>query len=316
MSQMTFAEGTFEPHRRPTRRDHFLAQMNEAIPWSVLAAVIEPHYPKAGNGRPPVKLERMLRIYFLQHWFNLSDPAAEEALYDSHSMRKFVGVDLGQETVPDETTICRFRHLLERNNLGQKLFEEVAAYLQAKGIKISNGTIVDATIISAPSSTKNKKKERDPEMHQTRKGKQYYFGLKAHIGVDSKTQVIHSMVVTAANTHDSQVLPDLLHGDETRVWGDSAYKGQKEAISRAAPNAKDFTHKRATRGRPLTDIEKSKNTTKSRVRAKVEHVFGVMKCVFGFRKVRYRGIDKNANSLFVLGALTNIFLKREHLLRA
>lgn len=316
MSQMTFAEGTFEPHRRPTRRDHFLAQMNEVIPWSVLAAVIEPHYPKAGNGRPPVRLELMLRIYFLQHWFNLSDPAAEEALYDSHSMKKFVGVDLGQETVPDETTICRFRHLLERNNLGQKLFEEVASYLQAKGIKIANGTIVDATIISAPSSTKNKKKERDPEMHQTRKGKQYYFGLKAHIGVDSKSQVIHSMVVTAANTHDSQVLPDLLHGDETRVWGDSAYTGQKEALSRAAPNAKDFTHQRAVRGRPLTEIEKAKNTTKSRVRAKVEHAFGIMKCVFGFRKVRYRGIDKNANSLFVLGALTNIFLKREHLLRA
>ena len=258
----------------------------------------------------------MLRIYFLQHWFNLSDPAAEEALYDSHSMKKFVGVDLGQETVPDETTICRFRHLLERNNLGQKLFEEVASYLQAKGIKIANGTIVDATIISAPSSTKNKKKERDPEMHQTRKGKQYYFGLKAHIGVDSKSHVIHSMVVTAANTHDSQVLPDLLHGDETRVWGDSAYTGQKEALSRAAPKARDFTHQRAVRGRPLTEIEKAKNTTKSRVRAKVEHAFGIMKCVFGFRKVRYRGIDKNANSLFVLGALTNIFLKREHLLRA
>ncbi len=316
MSQMTFAEGTFEPHRRPTRRDHFLAQMNQVIPWSALAAVIEPHYPKAGNGRPPVKLERMLRIYFLQHWFNLSDPAAEEALYDSHSMKKFVGVDLGQETVPDETTICRFRHLLERNNLGQKLFEEVASYLQANGIKISNGTIVDATIISAPSSTKNKKKERDPEMHQTRKGKQYYFGLKAHIGVDSKSQVIHSMVVTAANTHDSQVLPDLLHGNETRVWGDSAYTGQKEAISSVAPNAKDFTHQRAVRGRPLTEEEKAKNTTKSRVRAKVEHAFGIMKCVFGFRKVRYRGIEKNANSLFVLGALTNIFLKREHLLRA
>jgi len=316
MSQMTFAEGTFEPHRRPTGRDHFLARMNAVIPWSSLAAVIAPHYPKPGNGRPPIKLERMLRIYFLQHWFNLSDPAAEESLYDSHSMRKFVGVDLGQETVPDETTICRFRHLLERNNLGQKLFEEVAGYLQESGIKISNGTIVDATIISAPSSTKNKKKERDPEMHQTRKGNQYYFGLKAHIGVDSKSQSDTFNGGNSSKYPRSQVLPDLLHGEETRVWGDSAYTGQKNAMKCVAPKAKDFTHKRAFRGRPLTDADKAKNTSKSRVRSRVEHAFGIMKCVFGFRKVRYRGIAKNANALFVLGALTNIFLKRDHLLRA
>lgn len=316
MNQMTFAEGTFEPHRKLTRRDHFLTQMNEVVPWSVLAAVIAPYYPKPGNGRPPIRLERMLKIYFLQHWFNLSDPAAEEALYDSFSMRQFAGIDLGKETAPDETTICKFRHLLERNNLGQKLFEEVAGYLQGNGIKIANGTIVDATIISAPSSTKNQKKERDPEMRQTRKGNQYYFGLKAHIGVDSKSQVIHSVVVTAANVHDSQVLPDLLHGNETRVYGDSAYKGQKKAMKSVAPNAKDFTHQRAVRGCPLTDKEKAKNKTKSRVRSKVEHVFGVMKCVFGFRKVRYRGLEKNANSLFVLAALANIYLKRSHLLRA
>jgi len=216
--QQTFAEGSFERYRKPTRRERFLEEMNRVVPWADLAAAIEPVYPKAeGPGRPPVGVERMLRIHFLQHWFNLSDPAVEEALYDSRAMRHFVGIDQGREPVPDETTICKFRHLLEAHQLGEQLFTLIRTYLAEQGLQISRGTIVDATIISAPSSTKNRAKERDPEMHQTKKGNQWYFGMKAHIGVDSRTKLIHSVAATAANVHDSQVLPQLLHGQETRV---------------------------------------------------------------------------------------------------
>jgi transposase, IS5 family len=224
MRQLTLATACFEKHGKLTRRAAFLAAMERAVPWRELCAVVEPFYPKPGNGRRPVGLERMLRIYFLQHWFNLSDPAAEEALYDSASMRRFVGVDLGREAAPDETTICRFRHLLEEHDLGRALFERVNAHLAAQGIKVAGGTIVDATIIAAPSSTKNADKARDPEMHQTRKGQQWYFGMKLHIGVDSKTKLIHSMETTAANVHDAKVLGELLHGDETRVYGDQAWR--------------------------------------------------------------------------------------------
>jgi IS5 family transposase len=315
MDQLTLAQGSFEPHRKPTRREQFLLEMDQIVPWSQLCRLISPHYPKAGNGRPPLELERMLRIYFMQHWFNLSDPGAEEALYDSHAMQRFIGLDLGKESAPDETTICKFRHLLERHDLGKKLFTSVGKHLQEKGIKIANGTIVDATIINAPPSTKNDDKARDPDMHQTRKGNQWYFGMKAHIGVDSKSKVIHSMVVTAANVHDSQVLGDLLHGEETRVWGDSAYTGQGDVLAEKAPNALDFTHDRAKRNQPLTEEQIASNRFKSKVRAKVEHAFGVMKNIFGFRKVRYRGLDKNANAVFVLSALTNLFMMRRRLLQ-
>lgn len=315
MDQLTFAAGTFEPYRKPTRREKFLGEMDRAVPWKELCAAIEPVYPKAGNGRPPIGLERMLRIYFLQHWFNLSDPGAEEALYESLSMCRFVGIDLGKEPVPDETTICKFRHLLEKHRLGNKLFKEVSKFLQVNGFKIANGTIVDATIIHSPSSTKNKDKARDPDAHQTKKGNQWYFGMKMHIGVDSKTKLIHAVAVTAANVHDSQLLPDLLHGNETRVWGDSAYAGQKTAMRTVAPNARDFTQKKAARNRPLSDIEQSRNRTKSSVRAKVEHVFGVVKRVFGYAKTRYRGLDKNAHAMFVVSALANIFMARGQLLR-
>jgi IS5 family transposase len=315
MDQLTLAQGSFEPHRKPTRREQFLLEMDQIVPWTQLCSLISPHYPKAGNGRPPLELERMLRIYFMQQWFNLSDPGAEEALYDSHAMQRFVGLDLGKESAPDETTICKFRHLLERHDLGKKLFASVGKHLQEKGIKIANGTIVDATIINAPSSTKNEDKSRDPDMHQTRKGNQWYFGMKAHIGVDSKSKVIHSVVVTAANVHDSQVLGDLLHGEETRVWGDSAYTGQGDVLAEKAPDALDFTHDRAKRNQPLTDEQIASNRYKSKVRAKVEHAFGVMKNIFGFRKVRYRGLDKNANAVFVLSALTNLFMMRRRLLQ-
>ncbi len=216
--QLTLGAG-FEKYAKTTRRGQFLSEMDNIIPWSGLCELIAPVYPIAGNGRPPRDLEMMLRIYFLQQWFNLSDPAAEDMLYDSISMQSFIGLDLGETAAPDETTICRFRHLLERNDLGEALFQYVLEYLEAQGIKVGNGTIVDASIISAPSSTKNKDGKRDPDMHQTKKGNQWFFGMKAHIGVDSRTKIIHAVAATAANVHDATCLPDLLHGEETKVLG-------------------------------------------------------------------------------------------------
>jgi transposase, IS5 family len=275
---------------------------------------LEPFYPKPGNGRPPYGLERMLRIYFLQQWFNLSDRGVEEALYDSLTMRNFAGVALGPEPAPDETTICRFRHLLEAHDLGRRLFEEVHRHLEANGLKVSTGTIVDATIIHAPSSTKNAGRARDPDMRQTRKGNQWYFGMKAHIGVVSKTKIIHSAAATA-DVADCHLLPDLLHGEETRVWGDQAYRGQTSAIIERAPRARDFTNRRCRHGSVVDEAERAKNRTKSKVRAKVEHAFFVIKRVFGFARVRYRGLDKNAHRLFVTCALANLFTARRRLLR-
>jgi IS5 family transposase len=315
MRQRTFSEEGFEKHRKKTRREQFLEDMDQIIPWKELAAAIEPFYPNPkGAGRRPIGVERMLRIHFLQHWFNLSDPAVEEALYDSRAMRRFAGIDLGREPVPDETTICKFRHLLEARNLGARLFELMQAYLQENGLTIGRGTIVDATLIAAPSSTKNQDNERDPEMRQTKKGNQWYFGMKAHIGTDSQSKLIHSVVATPANVHDSQVLGDLLHGEETRVWGDSAYAGQREAIRRHAPRAKDFTQRKAQRNRPLSEQERQRNRTKSRVRAKGEHPFLVLKQIFAFRKLRYRGIHKNANRLFVACGLVNFYMVRRRML--
>jgi IS5 family transposase len=316
MRQQTLADGSFEKFRKKTRKELFLADMEQIIPWQDLCVAIEPYYPKPeGAGRRPVGIERMLRIHFLQHWFDLSDPGAEEALYDSRAMRTFVGIDLGREPVPDETTILNFRHLMERHNLGDELFHLVNVYLEENGMKVARGTIVDATIINAPSSTKNKDKKRDPEMHQVRKGNQWYFGMKAHIGVDSKTKMIHSVAATAANVHDSQMLEDLLHGEETRVWGDSAYAGQQQVLREHAPNAKDFTNKKGCRNRSLSEEDAGKNRTKSKVRAKVEHPFLVLKRIFGFNKVRYRGLDKNANRLFIACGLVNLYMARRLLLR-
>jgi IS5 family transposase len=316
MRQQSLTDGSFEKYRKKTRKEVFLNEMDQIIPWQELAAVVKPFYPEPkGAGRRPKGIERMLRIHFLQHWFELSDPAAEEALYDSRAMRQFVGIDLGQEPVPDETTICKFRHLMERHNLGDELFRLVNVYLEENGMKLSRGTIVDASIINAPSSTKNKDKARDPEMHQTRKGNQWYFGMKAHIGVDSHSKLIHSVVATAANVHDSQVLDDLLHGEETRVWGDSAYSGQQAVLREQAPNAKDFTQKKSSRHYVLSAEERARNRTKSKVRSKVEHVFHVMKRQFGFNKVRYRGLNKNAHHLFVKCALVNLVLSKRRLLR-
>jgi len=320
MKQQTLAMAAdqgagFEQYRRPTRRDVFLETMNEIVPWAQLCEVIEPHYPKGEGGRPPKGLERMLRMHFVQHWFNLADDACEEALLDSTSLRRFVGIDLGRERVPDGTTLLKFRRLLNEHKLGEQLFAKVGQVLQARGLKVGTGTIVDATIIGAPSSTKNADKARDPEMHQTRKGQQWYFGMKLHIGVDSQTGLAHSAVVTAANVHDKHPLPELLHGEEQRVYGDSAYASQKELIATKAPRAKDFTNKRVRkRSGEVDEAERSKNRNKSKVRARVEHLFGVVKRLWGFNKARYRGLAKNATRAFTALALANIFMSRNRLM--
>lgn len=317
MKQQTLAMAAdqgFEQHRKPTRRDQFLETMNRIIPWEALCAVVAPHYPKKGNGRPPIGLERMLRIHFLQHWFNLADFACEEALYDSASLRRFAGIDLGCEAVPDATTLLKFRRLLEQHQLAERLFAEVGRVLQGSGMTLKTGTIVDATIIAAPSSTKNADKQRDPEMHQTRKGQQWYFGMKLHIGVDSQSGLAHSAVVTPANVHDKHPLPQLLHGREQRVYGDSAYASQKELIHSKAPQAKDFTNERIRRAGQLDEAKRAKNRNKSKIRARVEHVFAVVKRLWGFSKVRYRGLAKNAGRAFTALALANIYLARHRLM--
>jgi transposase, IS5 family len=315
MKQQTLAmaadqNAQYERYRKPTKRDVFLATMERIVPWAALCEVIEPHYPKAGNGRPPVGLERMLRMYFVQHWFNLADAACEDALLDSPALRRFVGIDLGRERVPDATTLLKFRRLLDEHKLGQALFAKVGEVLQEQGMKVGTGTIVDATIISAPSSTKNTQKERDPEMHQTRKGQQWYFGMKLHIGVDSKTGLAHSAVVTAANVHDKHPIPQLLHGQEQKFYGDSAYASQQELVHAKAPMAQDMTNRRVQKGSVTEELERLTNRAKSRVRARVEHMFAVVKRLWGFDKVRYRGLAKNATRAFVALGLANIFLAR------
>jgi len=229
-------------------------------------------------------------------------------------LRSFVGIDLGTARVPDGTTLLRFRRLLEKHRLGEQLFATVGQVLQARGLKVGTGTIVDATIIGAPSSTKNADKARDPEMHQTRKGKQWFFGMKMHIGVDSQTGLVHSAVVTAANVHDKHPLPDLLHGNEQRIYGDSAYASQKVLIESKAPRARDFTNQRVRKGGEIDEVQRSKNRNKSKVRARVEHVFAVVKRLWGFSKVRYRGLAKNATRSFVALSLANIYLVRQRLM--
>jgi IS5 family transposase len=287
--------------------------MEQIVPWAELLALVEPHYAKAGKGRQPVGLSIMLRTYFVQQWFNLSDPGVEEALYESPVLQRFVGVDLGMAPAPDETTVLRFRHLLERHSLGGQMLDTVNEHLESKGIKIQTGTIVDASILHAPSSTKNEKKQRDPAMHQTRKGNQWFFGLKAHIGVDAKQGHVHSVATSSANVSDVHMLPDLLHGEERKVWGDGGYQGQTEAIKQAAPFAQDMTCKRTKFKNYVDEEAKRKNTTKSRVRAKVEHVFRILKRVFGFDKVRYRGIAKNHHRLCANFALVNLYMHRKRL---
>lgn len=310
MKQTTLAAAGFEKYAKKTRREEFLQQMDAVVPWSDLCVLIEPYYPKAGQGRPPKDLEVMLRLHFLQQWFNLSDPALEDTLYDSVSIQRFAGIDLGREPVPDETTVLNLRHLLERHGLGEQIFKCVGEHLQARGFKLSSGTIVDATLISAPQSTKNASGARDPEMGSTRKGKKWGFGMKAHIGVDRKTKLIHSVVATPGNVADGPMIGRLLHGRETAVWGDKAYVGQRTAIRRAAPRARDLTLAKAQANNPLAPVDEHVNRMRSKILSRVEHVFGVIKCVFRFDKLRYRGIAKNANKLFVVAALANLYMIR------
>ena len=313
--QKTLANAsTFEKYKKPTKREKFLAEMERVVPWKELYALIDPFYPKAGKGRPPVGLERMLRIHFLQSWFNLSDPGAEEALYDMESLRRFVGIDLGNEPVPDETTICKFRHLLEAHGLGERIFQEVNAHLEEKGLRLSEGTIMDATIINAPSSTKNQDKKRDPDMHSTKKGNQYYFGMKIHVGVDRESRTVHSLVTTPANVHDSKMVEDILHGEENAVFGDSAYMGKTEEIAKKSPQALDLTQTRGTKNKKLTEEEKETNRLLSKTRSRGEHIFLIAKRIFGFSKVRYKGLAKNTNFVFVLFALSNLYMVRRGLL--
>jgi IS5 family transposase len=312
--QRTLASQTsFEKYGRKSRREEFLNVMEVVVPWGELEALIEAHYPKAGNGRQPVGLSIMLLVYFLQQLFNRSEPCAEDALYESPVLRGFAGVDLGRAAAPDESTILRFRRLLEQHELCGKILDTVNHYLASKGLRISTGTIVDATIIAAPSSTKNSKGERDPEMHQTRKGNQWFFGAKAHIGVDSKEGIVHSVCTSAASVSDVHMLPDLLHGAEKKVWGDAGYQGQTEAIHAAAPEAQDMTSRRTKRKDSVDEVERRKNRTKARVRSKVEWPFRILKRVFGYTRVRYRGLKKNHEWLLAAFALVNLYQHRKRL---
>ena len=316
----TQSDAGFEAHRKTTRRDVFLAEMDKVVPWAELCAVIEPFYPKPrpdGGGRPTVGLERMLRIHFLQQWYALSDPAVEEALYDSAAMRRFVGIDLGREGAPDETTVCKFRHLLERHRLADQLFAAVSGHLKQHGFTLSQGTIVDATIIAAAPSTKNKAKARDPAMHQTKKGQQWYFGMKAHIGVDTGSGLVHTVTGTAANVADVVEVPNLLHGKEKHVFGDAGYIG---AEKRAPKRGRKFwiaakrSVVKAIDDAKLREITEQLEHAKASIRAAVEHPFRVLKRQFGYVKVRYKGLAKNTAQVKTLFALGNLWMARKHLL--
>ncbi len=311
--QGTFASVAWNSKGKVTRRERFLAEMDAVIPWARLIALIEPHYPKAGQGRQPLGLEKMLRIYFLQQWFNLSDPQAEDAIYDSESMRRFAGVELGDDVVPDESTILRFRHLLEKHGLTQGIFEQIQGLLEERRLLLRSGTIVDATIIAAPSSTKNATQTRDPEMKQTRKGKNWHFGMKLHIGAD-KRGIVHTVRATAASVADISQLPDLLHGQEREVFGDQAYWKEDDRDFLEAWGVRYRINRRATAQRPLSARWRLINRARSRTRARGEHAFRVVKQLWGFAKVRYRGLAKNLARAQTMFALANLYQVRRQLL--
>ena len=315
MKQLTLAAVGFERYAKTTRRAAFLAEMERVVPWSALCAVIEPFYPKPGNGRPPIGVERMLRIYFLQQWFNLSDPQAEDAIYDSESMRRFARVELGDEVVPDESTILRFRHLLEQHGLTHGIFDAVADLLEARRLLLRSGTIVDATIIAAPSSTKNASASRDPEMKQTRKGRNWHFGMKLHIGAD-KRGIVHTVRATAASVADITQLPDLLHGQEREVFGDQAYWKEDDREFLEAWGMRYRINRRPTSKRPLSARWRMINRARSRTRARGEHAFRIVKQLWGFAKVRYRGLAKNLARAQTMFALANLYQVRRQLLPA
>ncbi len=311
--QRTFAELAWSAKGKTTRRERFLAEMDAVIPWRRLLAVIEPHYPKAGGGRQPLGLEKMLRIYFLQQWFDLSDPAAEDAIYDSESMRRFARIELGEDTVPDETTILRFRHLIEANDLAQAIFAEISSLLEERGLLLKRGTIVDASIISAPSSTKNSTQTRDPEMRQTRKGNTWYFGMKVHVGTDTRG-VVHTIVTTHAAESDYNVMPELLHGEEREVYGDRAYWSERDRADFERLGMRYRVNRRGTRKAPVSERWRAINRARSRVRARGEHAFLVVKRHWGFANVRYRGLAKNTARVYTAFALANLYLVRRRLL--
>lgn len=310
--QRTFAGLAWTNKGKVTRRERFLAEMDQVIPWQRLVALVEPHYPRRGRGRPPMGVEKMLRIYFLQHWFNLSDPGAEEALYDSESMRRFARIELGEEAVPDESTILHFRHLLEEHRLTEAMFVEVNALLEERGLLLKAGTIVDATIIEAPPSTKNENKQRDPEMKQTRKGKNWHFGLKLHTGTDRRG-IVHSISVTHAAASDLGELPVLLHGDEREIYGDQAYWSEPLRQQCEAAGIRYRVNYRPTR-KGLTERWRAINRSRSRTRAMGEHPYQVLKHLWGFRKVRYRGLEKNTVRIYAALALVNLYRMRRTLL--
>ena len=316
MKQLSLTESGFVKKPKATRRQIFLAEMDRVVPWARLCALIEPHYPKLGakGGRPPKPLQMMLRIHLMQQWFALSDPGMEEALHDMPVMRAFSRIDAGEDAIPDETTILNFRHLLERHGLTEAIFADVNAHLSDKGITLRSGTLVDATIIDAPSSTKNKAGARDPEMSSTKKGNDWYFGMKAHIGVDADSGVTHSLETSTAKLHDSQVWDALLHGEETSVWADKGYvSAEREEAFKGSGKAWGVMRK-APKGGMLHPLDEQANRIIAMVRAKVEHPFRVIKRQFGHVKTRYRGLAKNRAQLFTLFALGNLFLMRRRLM--
>lgn len=318
MKQRSFASLSFDAKKKPTRREKFLGEMEAVVPWAELLALIEPSYPKSGRrGRPPMPPSTMLRIHFMQQWYTMSDPAMEDALYEIESMRRFAGLELNEDAIPDETTILKFRRFLEQHGLAEKILETVNGYLSGKGLLLRQGTIVDATIIQAPSSTKNRDKQRDPEMHQTRKGQQWYFGMKAHIGVDVESGLVHTVTSTAANVADVTEVDKLLHGKEKTVYADAGYIGAEKR----APKRGRTWHIAAKRGSvkampegELKDAVKHTEHMKAAVRSKVEHPFRVVKRQFGYQKVRFKGLAKNAAQVLTLFALSNLWMARRTLL--
>jgi len=313
MITATFASLAYENKKKKTRREKFLEEMDQVIPWEELVQIIKKYYPRAGNGRQPKPLERMLRIYFMQQWYGLSDPSMEDALYDIESLRRFAAIDIEADVIPDETTILNFRHLLEKHELTKKIFEKTQRYLTEKGLLLREGTIVDATIINAPSSTKNRDNTRDKEMKQTKKGNQWYFGMKAHVGTDTDKGLAHSIVVTDAAVHDSQVMDELLHGEEQAVYGDRAYTSAKKKAEYEAKGIKWCVNRKACRHYQLTPEDIEYNHKQSQVRAKGEHAFLVVKQLWHYQKVRYKGLFKNAAQVFSLFALANLYLVRHEL---
>ncbi len=315
MKQTSFASITYQSKKRQTRREKFLAEMDQVVPWAELVALIEPHYPKAGRrGRQPMPLGSMLRIYFMQQWYAMSDPAMEDALYEIESMRRFAELELVEDDIPDETTILKFRRLLEKHALTQQMLNAINDKLEQRGALLKGGTMVDATIVHASPSTKNRERTRDPEMHQTRKGSQWYFGMKVHVGADANSGSVHTVSVTPANASDISQLPALLREDDRAVFGDAAYvdKGFKQAARKAGVYW--GVALKAQPKRHLGSGQRRRNRKMSSIRSRVEHVFRVMKRQFGYTRVRYRGLAKNATQVFALIGLTNLYRARRRLL--